>query len=211
MKRLLLGAVLVPLFVSCSQSIENKANVLIKEEIKKVLYHPETYDPAETIVDSSFTPFDDPIFYDKTLQVVELGMSVAEYERNMKHAKSTMSIFSGRYQSDYARNEYNEAKDEYEENAKNKQNAEDKARNLAKELKTMLDKERKFIGFKAIHSYRANNNAGQTVFGKMIYLFDKDMKTIVASYDMKSEEYMAVQMLYKQMLGEDVFTEARQN
>lgn len=65
-----------------------------------------------------------------------------------------------------------EAKDEYDENAQNKKSAEIKAKKLANELKTMLDKEQQFIGFKARHRYRANNNAGQTVFGEMKYLAD---------------------------------------
>ena len=56
MRRILLGALLVTLFASCSKSLEDKANTLIEEDIKKTLYHPETYDPAETQVDSAFTP-----------------------------------------------------------------------------------------------------------------------------------------------------------
>ncbi len=131
-------------------------------------------------------------------------MSIDEYDRNMKNAKSSMSIWSGPYQSTFGRNEYQEAKDEYDENEQNKKSAEIKAKKLANELKTMLDKERQFIGFKAWHRYRANNNAGQTVFGEMKYLFDKDIKKIVASYDMDDDEYKAVQIVYKQMLGEDV-------
>lgn len=85
-----------------------------------------------------------------------------------------------------------------------KKNAEKKAKKLADELKTMLDKEQLFIGFKARHRFRANNNAGQIVFGEMKYLFDKDMNKIVASYDMDDDEYKTVQIVYKQMLGEDV-------
>lgn len=36
----------------------------------------------------------------------------------------------------------------------------------------------------------------------MEFLFDKDMKEIVAAYDMDSEEYKAVAYLYKMMRGE---------
>ncbi|MBP3471082.1 MAG: hypothetical protein J6K41_02455 [Paraprevotella sp.] len=204
MKKVLLGAIIVSLFASCGKSREDKASELIKDDIKKVLYHPETYDPAETQVDSAFTPFDDPVFYKKTLRLYKLGMSIDECDRNMKHAKSSMSIWSGPYQSAFDRNKYQEAKDEYDENAQNKKSAEIKAKKLANELKTMLDKERQFIGFKARHRYRANNNAGQTVFGEIKYLFDRDINKIVASYDMDDEEYKAVQIVYKQMLGEDV-------
>lgn len=204
MRRVLLGALLAMLCVSCSKSLEEKANALIADDIKKVLYHPETYDPAETQVDSAFTPFDDPVFYEKTVQLCKLGMSIDECDRKMKQAKSSMSIWSGPYQSAFDRNEYQEAKDEYNENARNKKNAEIKAKKIASELKTMLDKEQQFIGFKARHRYRADNNAGQTIFGEMKYLFDKDLRKIVATYDMDDDEYKAVQIVYKQMLGEDV-------
>lgn len=204
MKRILLGLLLVTSFVSCNKSPEEKANILIEEDIKKVLYHPETYDPVETQVDSAFTPFDDPVFYKKAVQLCKLGMSIDECDRNMKQAKSSMSMWSGPYQSAFGQNEYQEAKDEYDENERNKKSLEIKAQKLVNELKAMLDKEQQFIGFKARHRYRANNNAGQTSFGEIGYLFDKNMSGIVASYDMDSEEYKAVQLLYSHMLGEDV-------
>lgn len=204
MRKILLGALLVTLFASCSKSLEDKANTLIEEDIKKTLYHPETYDPTETRIDSAFTPFDDPAFYEKTIQLCKLGMSIDEYDRKMKSAKSSMSIWSGLYQSAYGRNEYQEAKDKYDENVQNKKNAEKKAKELAYELKTILDKKQLFIGFKARHRFRAKNNAGQIVFGEMKYLFDKDMNKIIASYDMDDDEYKTVQIVYEQMLGEDV-------
>lgn len=201
---LLSGIVFIALFVSCNNSPEDKANVLIKENMKKVLYHADTYDPVETQVDSAFTPFDDPMFYQKTLQLCKLGMSIDKYDRKMKSAKSSMSIWSGPYQSTYGKNNYQEAKEEYEENAQYKKKAEKKVQKLVDELKAMINKEQQFIGFKAQHRYRANNNAGQTVFGEMKYLFDKDMSEIVASYDMDDDEYKAVQIIYKQMLGEEI-------
>lgn len=210
MERILLGALLITLFVSCGKSPEEKANALIEDDIKKVLYHPETYDPAETQIDSAFTPFDDPVFYEKTVQLCKLGMFIDECDRKMKNAKSSMSIWSGPYQSAFGRNEYQEAKNEYDENERNKKSIEAKVKKLATELKTMLENEQQFIGFKARHRYRANNNAGQTIFGETKYLFDKSLSKIVASYDMDSEEYKTVQIIYKQMLGEDVVLESEE-
>lgn len=207
MKKVLFGAMLIAMFASCNKSLEDKANVLIEKAIKKMMYHPESYDPTETRIDSAFTPFDDPDFYEKTMQLYKLGMAIDEYDKNMKDAKSSMSIWSGPYQSSFGRNEYQEAKEEYTKNAKNKKNAEAKTRKLADELKSMLDKEKVFIGFKVQHRFRVNNNAGQTTFGEMEFLFDKNMSEIFASYDMDSEEYKAVQILYKQMRGEDVLPE----
>lgn len=210
MERILLGALLITLFVSCGKSPEEKANALIEDDIKKVLYHPETYDPAETQIDSAFTPFDDPVFYEKTVQLCKLGMSIDECDRKMKNAKSSMSIWSGPYQSAFGRNEYQEAKNEYDENERNKKSIEAKVKKLATELKTLTENEQQFIGFRARHRYRANNNAGQTIFGETKYLFDKSLSKIVASYDMDSEEYKTVQIIYKQMLGEDVVLESEE-
>lgn len=207
MKNVLLGAVLVVFFVSCGDSPEDKANELIQEEIKKVLYHAETYDPVETLVDSAFTPFDDPDFYEKTLQLCELGIAVEKYERNMKSAKSSMAIWSGPYMSTYARNSYQEAKEEYDENAEDKRKAEEKAYKLVSDLKAVLEKEPQFIGFKARHRYRANNNAGQTVFGEAEFLFDEDISRVVTVYNMDDEKYKAVQLLYRQMLDQDIKAE----
>ena len=48
--------------VSCSKSKEQKAEALVKESVKKVLFKPETYKPVETKVDSAFAPYDDPGF-----------------------------------------------------------------------------------------------------------------------------------------------------
>ena len=137
-------------------------------------------------------------------------MSIDECDRKMKNAKSSMSIWSGPYQSAFGRNEYQEAKNEYDENERNKKSIEAKVKKLATELKTMLENEQQFIGFRARHRYRANNNAGQTIFGETKYLFDKSLSKIVASYDMDSEEYKTVQIIYKQMLGEDVVLESEE-
>jgi len=129
-KNLLLGAVFITLFASCNKSTEDKANALIKEDIKKILYHPETYAPAETQVDSAFTPFNDPEFYKKTAQLYKLGKTIDECNNNMKSAKSSMAIWSGPYQGTFGRNEYQEAKKEYNENAEKKRR--EKQRNSVK-------------------------------------------------------------------------------
>ena len=62
MKKNLLFVILALACASCNHSPEEKANALIEVDLKKSLYYPETYNPAETVVDSAFTPFDDPAF-----------------------------------------------------------------------------------------------------------------------------------------------------
>lgn len=203
MKNLFFAVMATLMFASCAKSPEQKAEALIKEQMQQTLYHPETYAPSTTQVDSAFTPYDDPEFYEKTLKLAKLGMVIDKYSREAKSAKSSMSIWSGPYQSSFDRNEYQEAKEKYNNAISKKEQATKEAKALGEELKKMFNEDSKFVGFKATHTYRANNNAGQTVGGKALFLFDKDMKQIVASYDMDGEEYKAVQYLWKMMNGEN--------
>lgn len=190
------------LLASCAKTPEQKAEALIKEQLQKNLYHPDTYAPSETQLDSAFAPYDDPNFYEKTLKLAKLGVAINKFDSEASFEKSNMAISSGPYQTAYDRNSYREAKDKYDKAIAKRQKAKEEAAKLGEELKKMKEQKETFIGFKAIHSYRANNNAGQTLSGKAEFLFDKDMKEVIATYDMDSEEYQAVAYLYKMMRGE---------
>lgn len=204
MKKILFAIIAISGFlVSCQKSNEDKAAALIKDSMNKTLYHPETYEGVETQLDSAFAPFDSPEFYETTLKVAKLGVEISQAEEEMKDAKSSMSIWSGPYQTAFGRNEYNEAKEKYDNASAQKDKATEKAQKLADQLKTELQKEPVFIGFKARHKYRANNNAGNTVFGEAKFVFDKELTQVIAEYDMEGEEYLAVQQLFKMMTGEE--------
>lgn len=204
MKKILFAIIAISgLLVSCQKSNEDKAAALIKDSMNKTLYHPETYEGVETQLDSAFAPFDSPEFYETTLKVAKLGVEISQAEEEMKDAKSSMSIWSGPYQTAFGRNEYNEAKEKYDNASAQKDKATEKAQKLADQLKTELQKEPVFIGFKARHKYRANNNAGNTVFGEAKFVFDKELTKVIAEYDMEGEEYLAVQQLFKMMTGEE--------
>lgn len=202
MKRVLFMVAATLLLASCVKTPEQKAEALIKEHLQKSLYHPDTYAPSETQVDSAFAPYDDPEFYEKTLKFAKLGVAITKFDSEASSEKSSMAIWSGPYQTSFGRNNYREAKDKYDVAISKLKKAKEEAAALSEELKKMKEQKETFIGFIATHSYRANNNAGQTVSGNMEFLFDKDMKEIVAAYDMDSEEYKAVAYLYKMMRGE---------
>lgn len=190
------------MLASCAKSPEQKAEALIKEQLQKSLYHPDTYAPSQTQLDSAFAPFDDPAFYEKTLKLAKLTIAANQFSEEAKEAKSSMAIWSGPYQSDYGRQSYREEKAKYDKAMENMAKAQKEATPLAEELKKLSLGEKKFIGFKAIHSYRANNNAGQTVGGKAEFVFDPDITNVLAAYDMDGEEYQAVDYLFKMMRGE---------
>ena len=177
--------------VACSQSQEQKAEVLIKESLKKSLYKPETYKPVETKVDSAFAPYDDPSFFEELAELGKMNSEYEELEKKAKRAKSSMAIWSGPYQTAYDQNEYREAKVEYEKANAKIEKLLAKANKQYEKVAKMLQSEPKFIGYIAEHNYRADNNAGNTLIGNTIFFIDKNFEEI--TYSMEAEEYNQVQ------------------
>lgn len=74
MKKILLFSLAVICLISCSQSNDNNIKSLIKRSIEKTLANPASYEPLETVVDSAYAPFDDPAFYEKTLEICKMNI-----------------------------------------------------------------------------------------------------------------------------------------
>lgn len=70
---------------------------------------------------------------------------------------------------------------------------------LGEELKGIAEQGRIFIGWKVTHSYRAQNNAGQTLIGESVFILDAEMTQILAGYNTNDNEYKNVQMMYEMM------------
>lgn len=85
-------------------SPEKKAASIAEKAVKASLYHPDSYDPIGTVVDSAFAPMDDPDFFDKTLKLYELIIEMEYCDSDIKHAKSSMAIWSHPYNA-FSRNE----------------------------------------------------------------------------------------------------------
>lgn len=190
------------LFSSCSKTPQQKAEELIKEVMLKNLYHPDTYAPSSTQLDSAYTPYDDPTFYQATLKLAKLAIALEKYDNEMSSEKRSMALWSDPYQSAYGRANYQEAKKKYDIAQEKFEKAKGEAKTLGQELAALRNKKKSFIGFKAVHGYRANNNAGQTMGGNMLFIFDKDLTKVIATYDMDKEDYQAVEYFYKEMRGE---------
>ncbi len=197
MKKLFYLALISAVMVACGQSQEQKAEALIKESLKKSLYKPETYKPVETKVDSAFAPYDDPALFE---ELAELGKMNSEYEElksKAKRAKTTMSIYSGPYMSAFDRNQYQEAKKDYNEANEKIEKLKTKGRKQLEKVIKILQGSSKFVGYKAIHNYRADNNAGNTLIGNTIFFIDKNFEEI--TYSMEVEEYDQVQEAIDQL------------
>lgn len=191
MKKVFYSVLFALILVACGQSPEQKAESLIKESLKKSLYKPETYKPVETKVDSAFAPYDDPAFFEVLTELAKLNAEYEELEEKAKHAKSSMSIWSGPYQTAFGRNEYREAKEDYEEANAKIEKLKTKGRKQYEKVGSMLQSERKFIGYKALHNYRADNNAGNTLIGNTIFFIDENFTEV--RYSLEIEEYNQIQ------------------
>lgn len=196
MKKIFYLALVAVVMAACGQSQEQKAEALVKESLKKSLYKPETYKPVETKVDSAFAPYDDPAFFEELAELGKMNSEYVELEDKAKRAKSSMAIWSGRYQTSYDRNEYQEAKEEYDKANAKMEKLKTKGRKQYEKVAKMLQESRKFIGFKAVHNYRADNNAGNTLIGNTIFFIDKDFEEV--TYSMDLEEYNHVQEVISQ-------------
>lgn len=197
MKKIFYLALVTVVIAACGQSQEQKAEALIKESLKKSLYKPETYKPVETKVDSAFAPYDDPAFFEELAELGKMNSEYADLEEKAKHAKSSMSIWSGPYQTSFGRNQYQEAKEEYDEANAKIEKLKTKGRKQYEKVANMLQENRKFIGYKAIHNYRADNNAGNTLIGNTIFFIDKNFEEV--TYSMEVEEYNQVQEAIEQL------------
>lgn len=109
-----------------------------------------------------------------------------------------MSLWSDPYiSSSYSRNEYNEAKNEYNKVNSTIERLKEKGKKKAVEIKNLLGQERKFIGYLAKHNYRADNNAGNTLVGNTLFLIDKEFKNVLFSCEV--EEYNQLQENIKEI------------
>lgn len=183
--------------VACGQSLEQKAEVLIKESLKKSLYKPETYKPVETKVDSAFAPYDDPAFFEELAELGKMNSEYADLEEKAKRAKSSMSIWSGPYQTSFGKNQYQEAKEEYDEANSKLEKLKIKGIKQYEKVASMLQANSKFVGYKAVHNYRADNNAGNTLIGNTIFFIDDNFKEV--TYSMEIEEYNQIQEAIKHL------------
>jgi hypothetical protein len=118
----------------------------------------------------------------------------SEYEKleeKAKRAKSSMAIWSGPYQTAFGRNEYQEAKEEYDEANVQIEKLKTKGKKQYEKVVSMVQSEQKFIGYKALHNYRADNNAGNTLIGNTIFFINQNFTEV--QYSMEAEEYEQVQ------------------
>ena len=194
MKKPVYAMILIALsafLVCCSKSPEKKVEAMIGDFVKNNLYIPDSYDPVQTRVDSAFAPYDDPEFREfivkssKKLDEAYSDLRSCEFE--IESAESSMEMWEDYWYDSHKL--YNKAKKEYAESTARKSEIEIEIKEIKSDIREWIEIEPEFIGYKAAHSYRAETNAGYTVFGGIVCLFDKECTQIIAAYDVEDSDY----------------------
>lgn len=180
MKKILV--ILALIMTSCTLSNEEKAEILIKETLKEYLYHPDSYEPLSTRVDSMFIDVAtiEPIM-EISDEIKNLMSKINRCKREIESAESSMDIWAlNRYSSQFSRGEYARAKKEKEEGLSNLDKYTKKLSEQIISLKDNVAKYHKgeFTGWAVTHRFRSLNGAGSmTILGEMIFFCDEEFTT----------------------------------
>ena len=188
MKNLSFCFLSIIVLLSCGNSKEDRVKELIAEEVKKTLILPDSYDPIETKIDSAFSPIDDPHIIKWCMANDDIAEEIITYEKQKELAKSSMSIWSDRF-SEYEKYEYSKAKKEYKEATQIIKEDSIKLWDMFKEAAKNANKEKLFVGYKVLHSYRAKDNSQEIQINEAIIFIDKDMQKVHAIMPKESFAY----------------------
>lgn len=183
--------------VSCSLSNEKKAERLIKETLKDYLYHPESYEPISTRVDSMFIDATtiEPIM-EVSDKIKDLIYKINRCEEKIESAESSMDIWApDGYSSQYSRGEYARAKKEKEEAKVDLEKYNKKLSEQFELLKENVAKYHKdeFTGWAVTHRFKSLNRVeSMSIMGEMIFFCDKEFTTCEGYEIDKIEDFLNV-------------------
>ena len=182
---------------SCTLSNEGKAEKLVKETLKDYLYHPDSYEPISTRVDSMFIDVTtiEPIMKISD-EISDLISKIDKCEMDIESAETSMNIYAlDGYSSQFTRGEYARAKKEKEEVQSDLDKYTKKLSGGIAFLKENVAKYHKgeFTGWAVSHRFRSLNGAGaMAIPGEMIFFCDKEF-TICVGYEVsKFEEFAKI-------------------
>lgn len=183
MKKIIsLLSLFILIFASCNKSKEEKAEALIKGTLKDYLYHPDTYEPLSTTIDSAFVDLaylESTVNYCKVL--IELLEKSKEYSANIEEEEMSMNIWHDEgYSSNFSRAEYNRAKKKRDDNQALLDKVTEKINIKLSTIKDCKDKLYKdeFTGWFVSHRFKSSNGANtMSIPGEMFFICDKDFTT----------------------------------
>lgn len=213
MKKLkLLFCAIALVLTSCTLSNEDKAEKLIKESLKGTLYHPESYEPISTRVDSAFINIENLVKVGELFE--ELGnllIKESEYQREMLSAERSKSIYapSGWYYDSHSQTMYNQYKQEFEENKAKLEKIAPKIATTIDELKEVSKNiySEEFTGWIVTHRFTSKNGANtMTIPGNMIFVCDTEFTRCSngIDYDAFEKTFKLIKKVSEAEIDEDL-------
>lgn len=208
MKHVVLMVLAILSVLSCSQPSEDKVKTLIRESVIRSLSHPGSYMAIETVVDSAFAPFDDPVFREKTLEICRMTIENLEYVRKAQEAGQDVHPKEYALMTDSEKVQYRHYKEisNFCEEKVDSLSARIKEKGMS--LMEMVGTGYRFIGWKVFHEF-SEYDVGFTVRKRKVFIIDKDKTRILAEYDTTSKDYIMVQSMYQMWTDEATQTPER--
>lgn len=187
MKKILFLMITTLVMTGC-KSREEKAAELIKQEMFKTLYDFESYEPIETKIDSAFTSiYSDTLALLYANKVKDMFDELNEAKSDYENAKSSMEIWADSY-STLGRYKFNEARQKVRDYIDKINSTLEVTDSIYKKIKKRnMEIKHNFIGWKAQHKFRCKTKGGNFDLGDYIYVFDKDMKSIIYKEDLDND------------------------
>ena len=204
MKHVVLMVLAILSVLSCSQPSEDKVKTLIRESVIRSLSHPGSYMAIETVVDSAFAPFDDPVFREKTLEICRMTIENLEYVRKAQEAGQDVHPKEYALMTDSEKVQYRHYKEISNFCEEKVDSLSARIQEKGRKLMEMTGTEYRFIGFKVMHVYSAEDDGGNTAIKKRIFIVDDKWTKSLAEYDASSKEYIMVQTMYRMWEEETV-------
>ena len=171
------------LLVSCAQTNEEKAEKLIQQSLKGTLYHPDSYEPISTRVDSAFINFENIVKVGELCEELgDLFDKENKYRSGMRSAERYKSIYApnGWYYDEHSRVQYNQHKQDYEEYKQKLEKLTPKIEVAIEALKEVTQNiySDEFTGWIVSHKFTSKNGANtMTIPGDMIFICNKEFSS----------------------------------
>ena len=200
MKNFLLLILIIISVFGC-QSKEEKAIELIKNDMFKVLYDFNSYEPIETQIDSAFNSiYTDSLMLALAYNLNHLLEAAEKYLSEKESAERDMRIWENNY-SVYARQKFNEAKNDVDESLEKMQASLEIIENLSSQMQKRKEQiSSDFCGWKVVHKFRAKTKGGLSDIGNYMYIFDDKITAINYKEDLNDKEYAHLKSIIKEVV-----------
>ena len=183
MKRYMYILLAMLLCASCHPVRTFRVNNLVGREVQQTLNYPYSYDPVSIEVDSAFSPYDSPMFYDLLVEDMSLDISIEAYDTNIRTYLMTMGV-AEKSSSPDARRQFEEARAELQKNVEMKREAVARQYAVKNGIERLRQAPRQFIGFKAYHKYHAMDNSLRLLLLHELFIVSPGLDAILGRYDL---------------------------